>query len=79
MTPESWCFSISRCKSTYSNPQYFRIKVGETKSESIVRLKDLRRYFGSVGFWSGLAPDGTPMFVRNISTQEVYALDVQFP
>ncbi len=66
--------------STYSNDQsYRRIKVGETKSESAVSLKNLRRYFGTVGSWSGLAPDGTPLFVRDISTQEIYALDVQFP
>jgi serine/threonine protein kinase/Tol biopolymer transport system component len=66
--------------STFSDPQsYVRIKLGETKSESVVSLKDLRRYFGSVGVWSGLAPDGTPIFVRDISTQEIYALDVQFP
>jgi len=42
-------------------------------------MKDLRRYFGSVGTWSGLTPDGTPIFVRDISTQEIYALDLQFP
>ena len=66
--------------STYSNIQsYCRIKVGETKSESVVSLKDLRRYFGSIGAWSGLTPDGTPLFVRDISTQEIYALDIQFP
>jgi len=66
--------------STYSNSQsYVRIKVGETKSESVLSLKDLRRYFGSVGAWSGLTPDGTPIFVRDISTQEIYALDVQLP
>jgi Tol biopolymer transport system component len=64
--------------STYSNG-YYRIKVGETKSESVVDLKNLRRYFGSVGVWSGLAPDDTPIFVRDISTQEIYALDVQLP
>ncbi len=29
--------------------------------------------------WSGLAPDGTPLFVRDISTQEIYALDLQLP
>ncbi len=45
----------------------------------MVSLKDLRRYFASVGAWSGLTPDGTPIFVRDISTQEIYALDVQFP
>jgi hypothetical protein len=26
-----------------------------------------------------LAPDGAPIFVRDVSTQEIYALDVQFP
>ncbi len=66
--------------STYSNNQaYVRIKLGGTKPESVVSLKDLRRYFGSVGLWSGLTPDGTPIFVRDISTQEIYALDVQLP
>jgi eukaryotic-like serine/threonine-protein kinase len=66
--------------STYSNSaSYFRIKVGETKSEPVVGLKDLRRYFGPVGAWSGLTPDGTSIFVRDINTQEIYALDVQFP
>jgi Tol biopolymer transport system component/predicted Ser/Thr protein kinase len=66
--------------STYSNSQsYNRIKVGKTKSEPVVSLKGLRRYFGPVGSWSGLAPDGAPIFVRDISTQEIYALDVQFP
>jgi eukaryotic-like serine/threonine-protein kinase len=65
---------------TYSNDlSYRRLRVGETKSEVVVSLKNLRRYFGSVGFWSGLAPEGTALFVRDISTQEIYALDVQFP
>jgi hypothetical protein len=29
--------------------------------------------------WSGIAPDGSPILDRDISTQEIYALDVQFP
>jgi len=71
---------ISLLRQQYSNNQsYCRIKVGETKCELVVSLKDLRRYFGSVGSWSGLTPDGTPIFVRDISTQAIYALDVQFP
>jgi Tol biopolymer transport system component len=64
--------------STFSNDQsYRRVKVGETKSEAIVSLKNLRRYFGSVATWSGLAPDGAPIFIRDVSTQEIYALDWQ--
>jgi eukaryotic-like serine/threonine-protein kinase len=66
--------------SAFSNDQsYRRLKIGEAKSEEVVRLKDLRRYVGSVGEWAGLAPDGTPIFVRDTSSQEIYALDVQFP
>jgi serine/threonine protein kinase/Tol biopolymer transport system component len=66
--------------SGFSNDQsYRRVKLGGTKSEVVVNLKNLRRYFSTIGLWSGLAPDGTPFFVRDISTQEIYALDVQFP
>jgi putative flippase GtrA len=66
--------------STFSNDQsYRRLKVGETKPEPVVSLKDIRRYINWIGSWSGLAPDGTPLFVRDISTQEIYALDVQLP
>ena len=66
--------------STYSNDvSYRRLKLGESKSEEVVSLKSLRRFFSLIGFWSGLAPDGTPIFVRDTSTQEIYGLDEQFP
>jgi serine/threonine protein kinase/Tol biopolymer transport system component len=66
--------------STFSNNlSYRRLKVGETKAEQVVSLKNLRRYFSVFGGWSGLGPDGAPLFVRDISTQEIYALDVQLP
>jgi eukaryotic-like serine/threonine-protein kinase len=66
--------------SIFGNDQsYRRLKVGETIPEQIVSLKNLRRYLNWIGSWSGLAPDGTPIFVRDTSTQEIYALDVQFP
>ena len=66
--------------SNFSNDRsYRRLKVGESKAEQIVSLKNLRRYFDFLGSWSGLAPDGTPLFVRDTSTQEIYALDVQCP
>jgi hypothetical protein len=32
-----------------------------------------------VGEWSGLTPDGLPLFTRDISIQEIYALDVELP
>jgi serine/threonine protein kinase len=60
-------------------PVFGRLKVGQTQFEPIVDLKGINRYFGPFGLWSGIAPDGSPILDRDISTQEIYALDVQFP
>jgi hypothetical protein len=29
--------------------------------------------------WSALTPDDSPILMRTVGTQEVYALDLQFP
>ena len=39
----------------------------------------MRRYWGPFGPWTGLGPDDTPLLVRDISSQEIYALDWQAP
>jgi hypothetical protein len=31
------------------------------------------------GDWFGLAPEDSPLFARDISTQEIYALDMEWP
>ncbi|MHB8217632.1 MAG: protein kinase domain-containing protein [Candidatus Sulfotelmatobacter sp.] len=57
-----------------------RVKVGETRSESLVDLKGLRRYSSVPAYgWSGIAPNGSGLFVRDLSTDEIYALDVDLP
>jgi hypothetical protein len=55
-------------------PGYRRIKVGETRSEFLVDLKNLRR-----SRWSGITPDNVPLFERDVSTDEIYALNVELP
>jgi eukaryotic-like serine/threonine-protein kinase len=57
-------------------PSYRRAKVGDTRSEVVVDLKSLR-LFGSG--WCSLTPDGSPLFTRDVSTDEIYALDVDLP
>jgi hypothetical protein len=54
-------------------PGYRRVKVGQTRSELIIDLKDLRP------LWSGLAPDGAALFTRDVSVSEIYSLDVELP
>ena len=62
------------------HPTFRRVKVGQTRSELVADLKDLRRYsLDLVGAWSGLAPDGSFLFVRDLSTDEIYSLDLELP
>ena len=39
----------------------------------------VERRAGSFGSWTGLAPDDSPLALRDISTYEIYALDWQLP
>ncbi len=61
------------------NPQCHRIKVGENRPEDLFSLSGLHRFFGIWGSWSGQAPDDSRLFVRDASTQDIYALDVDLP
>ena len=56
-----------------------RIRLVDRRAEKIVDLKDQSRS-GSIGVeWFGLAPDDSPLVATDISTNEIYALDVQWP
>jgi WD40 repeat protein len=58
------------------DPGYRRIKVGQTQSELFVDLKDLHRFGAG---WSGLTPGGAALFVRDVSADEIYSLEVELP
>ena len=61
-------------------PGYYRIQLGQTRPELVVDLKDLHQFYGPLmGSWSGITPDGSPLFVRDTSTDEIYALDLDLP
>jgi Tol biopolymer transport system component len=52
-----------------------RLRVSDGKLEQAVSLNDIR-----IGWiWTGLAPDDSPMVIRDASTQEIYALDWEAP
>jgi serine/threonine protein kinase/Tol biopolymer transport system component len=57
-----------------------RIKVGQTASELVADLTDFHKYTAFPVFgWSSIAPDGSMLFVRDLSTDEIYALDLDLP
>jgi hypothetical protein len=62
-----------------TEPFFYRFHVADSRLERVVSLKDTPRFYGNWGPWTGLAPDGSPLFVRDISNQEIYALDWQLP
>jgi serine/threonine protein kinase/Tol biopolymer transport system component len=64
-----------------SDPGYYRVRIKGAKLERLVDLKGIRTFTGQFGpgAWSGLGPNQTPLFVRDLSTQEIYALDVELP
>jgi DNA-binding winged helix-turn-helix (wHTH) protein/Tol biopolymer transport system component len=72
----------------YSNnegQQSYRESIGRIRSaggkiENVVDLKDIGRVTtGTFVEWFGLAPDDSPLFARDASTQEIYAIDVEWP
>lgn len=56
-----------------------RIKVGDSKAERVFKLEGIDRYPGPFGLWSGRLADGSYLFVRDRSTQEVYQLTLELP
>jgi hypothetical protein len=61
-------------------PAFYRLRVSDHKLERLVSLKELGRQASGVdASWTGLAPDDSPLALRDIGTQEVYALDWEAP
>ena len=58
---------------------FFRVQVSDGKLERIFSLKGFQAAGGAFGNWSGLAPDDSPLVVRDASIQEIYALDWDRP
>ena len=62
-----------------ADPAIDRLRIADQKLEKIVSLKDFRRVTWGHLPWLGLTPKGEPLVMRDIGSQEVYALDFQEP
>jgi eukaryotic-like serine/threonine-protein kinase len=59
-----------------NQPSVMRVRIRDHKIERVADLKNFRQ----AGFWSvwlGMAPDDSPLLLRDTGTQEIYALDWQ--
>jgi len=56
----------------------FRVRIKDRNLEQVVGLKDFRHAPGW-GNWIGLAPDDSPLLLRDVGTQDIYVLDWQTP
>jgi Tol biopolymer transport system component len=61
------------------DPAISRVRIADRGLERVTGLEDFRRVESSVYQWSGLTPDGAPLLLRDVGTQEVYALDLEAP
>jgi len=63
-----------------AEPKLQRLRFADHQVATIDSLKDLRRVVDSnEGTQVNVAPDGSPVFTRDIGTQEIYALTVKWP
>jgi Tol biopolymer transport system component len=60
------------------NPAVLRVRIRDRKVEEVADLKGLP----TTGFWGislALTPDDSPLLLRNLGTQDIYALDFEAP
>jgi eukaryotic-like serine/threonine-protein kinase len=62
-----------------ADPALFRLRMADHKIEQVTSLKNFRRVAWGHLPWFALTPNDEPLFLRDIGTQEVYALDFEEP
>lgn len=55
-----------------------RLRLSDRKVEKLCSLHGLN-LTGVYGWWSGLAPDGSPLALSDTSQRDIYAIDVDLP
>jgi Tol biopolymer transport system component len=62
-----------------ADPAIYRLRVADHMMEQVASLKNLRRVAWRNLPWLGLVPNGDPLVMRDVGSQEVYALDFDEP
>ena len=62
-----------------STPEFSRVRVSDGKQEHVASIDFRRGGQRDWYWWNGLTPDGSPIVLRDESTEEIYALDWTLP
>lgn len=60
-------------------PAFYRLQLSDHTLERVVDLNGFRNVVFSALPWSGITPEGEPLLLRDVTSQEVYALDFESP
>jgi len=63
---------------SHDDPGIFRVRISDRKLERVVSLKDVPR-IGPIEDGFSLAPDDSPLILRDASVEQLYALDWEAP
>ena len=62
------------------HPRIIRLRLRDHQIEGLVYFNQVgSEMVGTITPWSGVAPDGSPLVARDVSSQEIYALKLHVP
>jgi serine/threonine protein kinase/Tol biopolymer transport system component len=65
--------------SSENAPNLYRVRIADKGLEQVASLRGVRLSPTYGGLLNGLAPDDSPLILREAGSQEIYALDLQLP
>ena len=60
-------------------PNLYRVRIADKRLEQVASLRGIRLAPILGGLLNGLAPDDSPLVLRDVGNQEIYALDLELP
>lgn len=64
---------------TGDDSAFYRVSVRDHKLERVASLKQLHHTVGTLGTWTGLTPDGSPLVECDAGAREIYSMDWETP
>jgi len=75
----SWDSNYVYFDSLESVPKLYRVRIADHILEKVASLEGIRIAPTFGGNLAGIAPDDSPLVVRNVGNHEIYALDLELP